>query len=307
MSRRTTKMTSARRSRSKKKEKTEDEEMLEKEPKGSFAWKLFLPSQIKTLITCDSPEDLEEKMGIALNFDQYEVDLREGAQVDYFVTAFHWAKEKAFDDRQLGGFMALLSSILDNLKENNMPKTENIKFLKDSFLGVGLDNPEQIPISLYFFTLEQAKDVMEYLLTTFFQHYDLYDFLFKNEQDELIIGSDLTAEVCPEDVGPLPPPLEEAMLFETFEKFVLEKTPETEEEVAEKADAAITDELTDAVLKAVEASPDDAVKNVSPEELRKVIEKVTNELILPTKKELREKIKEKETTYLAKIGKVQPK
>lgn len=300
-------MTSARRSRQKKKEKTEDEEMLEKEPKGSFAWKIFLPSQIRTLITCETPEDLEEKMGIALNFDQYEVDLREGAQVDYYVAAFHWAKEKSFDDRQLGGFMALLSAVLDNLKENNMSKSENIKFLKDCFVGVGLDNPEQIPISLYFFTLEQAKDIMEYLITTFFQHYELYDFLFKTEQDELIIGSDLTAEVCPEDNGPVPPPLEEAMTLETYEKFVLEKM-ETDEEAAEREkDAAMTEELTDAVLKAVESSPDEAVKNVTAEELRKVIEKVTNELIIPTKKELKEKIKEKETTYLAKIGKVQVK
>ena len=100
-------------------------------------------------------------MAHALNFDQYEVDLREGAQVDYYVTGFHWAMQKSFDERQLGGFMGLLSTILDHMRESEMPKAENIMYLKDYFIGVGLDNPEQIPISLYFFTLDQAKDIME--------------------------------------------------------------------------------------------------------------------------------------------------
>lgn len=118
-------------------------------------------------------------MASTLNFDQYDVDLREGAQVDYYVAAFHWAQQKSFDERQLGGFMGLLSTLLDNLKDNSVSKVENIKYLKDCFIGVGLDNPEQFPISLYFYTLEQAKDVMEYLLTTFFQHYELYEYLFK--------------------------------------------------------------------------------------------------------------------------------
>lgn len=52
-------MLSARRSKVKKKEKTDDEETIEKEPKGSFAWKVFLPSQIKTLVSSENPEDLE--------------------------------------------------------------------------------------------------------------------------------------------------------------------------------------------------------------------------------------------------------
>lgn len=52
-------MLSARRSKKKKNEKNEDEEMIEKEPRGSFAWKLFLPSQIRTLASTENIEDLE--------------------------------------------------------------------------------------------------------------------------------------------------------------------------------------------------------------------------------------------------------
>lgn len=72
-------------------------------------------------------------------------------------------------------------------------------------------------------------------------------------------------------------------------------------------DEETADDVANAVMQAVQSSDDTTVRQVSPDELRKVILKVTNEMILPAKKELKDKIKEREQSYVAKIGKVQVK
>jgi len=51
-----------------------------------------------------------------LNYEQHEVELKEAAQLDYYVTAFHWAIKNNFDDRQLSGFMTLVTNLLHNIK-----------------------------------------------------------------------------------------------------------------------------------------------------------------------------------------------
>lgn len=80
-----------------------------------------------------------------------------------------------------------------------------------------------------------------------------------------------------------------------------------EESADEGNEDAITEDLTEAVLKAVESSESEAVKTVPATELRRIIEKVTREMIIPAKTELRNKIKDKESTYLARIEKIHPK
>ena len=75
----------------------------------------------------------------------------------------------------------------------------------------------------------------------------------------------------------------------------------------EETDDATADNLIGAVMDAVEASGNDVVKTVSTSELRGIIERVTREMILPAKTELKSKIKEKEQSYLNRIGKIQVK
>lgn len=75
-----------------------------------------------------------------------------------------------------------------------MKKSENFNFLKDCFTGIASDNLNVVSIPLYFFKLDHAKSIMDYVLKSFFQHYNLYEFLFKNEQDKLIIGNDVSLQ-----------------------------------------------------------------------------------------------------------------
>ena len=55
-------------------------------------------------------------MGTVMEFEQHEVELKEACVLDYYVTAFHWAKERNFDERQLSGFITLVSNLLENMR-----------------------------------------------------------------------------------------------------------------------------------------------------------------------------------------------
>ena len=66
-------------------------------------------------------------------------------------------------------------------------------------------------------------------------------------------------------------------------------------------------EFTDAVLDALQSSQHDVIKSVPTHELRKIIERIVNDTIIPAKTEIHNKIKEKEAAYLARISHIQTK
>uniref|UniRef100_H2ZG11 Uncharacterized protein n=1 Tax=Ciona savignyi TaxID=51511 RepID=H2ZG11_CIOSA len=216
---------SAARKRGKKKEADPDEEAIDKEPSGSFAWKILVPSQVRILSQCPTPEDLEEKMSGILSLASHALDLKEASQLDVFVVSFHWAKEQGFDERQLSGFITLLHNVLENIK-SDMGKAANFQYVKECFSGVGSDNPDLVSIPLYFFKLEHAKLIIKYLISTIFQHYSLFHYLYYQQQDELIIGTDMKLESCPIGSSPYPVPLQEALPLDVYEEHFIESEPE---------------------------------------------------------------------------------
>ena len=84
------------------------------------------------------------------------------------------------------------TNIMHCFPEKRMSKSANLTYLKECFSGVGVENPNVVSVPLYFFKLEDAKMIMQYLISTLFYHYSLYEFLFTQQQDELIVGSDVS-------------------------------------------------------------------------------------------------------------------
>lgn len=279
-----------------------DDEIINKEPSGSFAWKVLPPSQIKLLLQCKTPKDVEVKMAEALGYSNYEVDLKQACLLDTFVISFHWAKQQGFDERQLGGFITLLSNMLKNIQDERMGKLENLKYLRECFSGVGSDTPDVVPIPLYFFKSDHGKAVLDYLINSVIKQYSLFEYIHAEEQDELIIGTDLLVEVCPETL-PYPAPLEEGLPASTFDDVSMYQKEKEERELAAK-EASLTEQFTDAILNEVEASDSEAVKTIPTVEIRKLIEKFTKEMILPAQIDIENKIKDKESVYMSKIAKL---
>jgi hypothetical protein len=61
-----------------------------------------------------------------------------------------------------------------------MSLSENIKELQTLMTGVGVPD---VPTSLECFTSEVATMALQYIQTTLFQHYTLFQYLFTEEQD----------------------------------------------------------------------------------------------------------------------------
>lgn len=246
-------------------------------------------------------------MALTMGFQSYQTDLKEASLLDYYTTLFHWGMEKKYDNRQLGGLITLGSKLISNLEEKLFTRPDNIKFLNECFSGIGSENPDNVSIQLYFFTLQDAKDIVQYIFSTFFHHYRLYRFLFTGEQDELIIGSDLSVNVCPETIGPFPQPLEEAIPKEILDMMAKAKEDAEVPEVDDNEDLLQTEELAEAVLTVVKESDKASLKNVTKEDVKKVLDKIRSEMIIPANTELKDKIKEKELDYVSKINKLQIK
>ncbi|EMP40432.1 hypothetical protein UY3_02332 [Chelonia mydas] len=133
---------------------------------------------------------MERKLEEFLNFRQIKTSLKEAVLLDYYVSGFWWAKEMDFTHVQLSGFMAILNFLLENLSTKHMTLEDNIEELGRAMAGIGESHSEKSG-GLDFFSVDQAKAIINYLKISLFQHYKLYEYLFHNPREELVIGDEL--------------------------------------------------------------------------------------------------------------------
>ena len=77
------------------------------------------------------------------------------------------------------------------IADKRMGKLENLKFLRECFSGIGSDTPDVVPIPLYFFNSDHGKAVLDYLINSVIKQYSLFEYIHAEEQDELIVGTDV--------------------------------------------------------------------------------------------------------------------
>ncbi|NWW47966.1 CBCO1 protein, partial [Pedionomus torquatus] len=124
-----------------------------------------------------------------LNFKQLETSLKEAILLDYYTAGFWWAKERNFSVIQLSGFMDLLNFLLENLSDKHMTLGDNLKELGKAMAGIGETDSERSG-DLNFFSIEQAKAVIDYLNISLFKHYKQYEYLFHSPREELVISNE---------------------------------------------------------------------------------------------------------------------
>ncbi|XP_071605240.1 ciliary-associated calcium-binding coiled-coil protein 1 isoform X2 [Heliangelus exortis] len=158
--------------------------------------RMFLsPSQIATLSE-QSIEEAQIKLGEFLNFKQ--TSLKEAILLDYYTAGFCWAKEMNFSLVQLSGFMDLLNFLLENISDKHMTLGENLKELGKAMSGIG-DTDSERSGDLTFFSIEQAKAIIDYLNISLFKYYKQYEYLFHSAREEHVISNEgPDQEPCPE-------------------------------------------------------------------------------------------------------------
>ncbi|XP_025029622.1 ciliary-associated calcium-binding coiled-coil protein 1 [Python bivittatus] len=257
-----------------------------------MAWNFLSLAEVSIMLEQDVA-GVQKSMEEFLNLKHRLTSLKEAALLDYYVSGFWWARGLEFSSVQLGGFLALLNLLLDNLETRHMTLEENIQELADAMAGIGQAHSE-ISGGFEFFTVGQAKAIINYLKSSLFQHYALYEYLFHSPREELVIGDENVVELVKPANTPFPAPLEEGLPCDIYSTFVA-LTPEEEDLTKEQEGAVLPEEPTEIQGAA------DPLMGYTVEEVRLVLGQVTNEIISSIQSEIYEKLQMQEDIYSARI------
>ncbi|NXV04623.1 CBCO1 protein, partial [Cettia cetti] len=131
------------------------------------------------------------KMEEFLNLTHLKTSLKEAILLDYYTAGFSWAKEMNFSLIQLSGFMDLLNFALENLSSKHMTLGDNLKELERAMTEIGeTESEERSFFDLNLFSTEQAKAIIDYLVTSLFKHYKAYEYLFHSRREEPVISNE---------------------------------------------------------------------------------------------------------------------
>ncbi|XP_041476606.1 ciliary-associated calcium-binding coiled-coil protein 1-like isoform X2 [Lytechinus variegatus] len=290
-------------SQQRKTKKDEEAKAVEKEQ--SLAWKVLTNSQVQSLLALEI-EDVEKSLSEILSLSDFKTDLKDATLLDYYTSAFWWAKEENFDAQQVSGFFTVVHTLMANIKDN-MTAAENLTELRKMMVGIGT-NVDEANGGLDFLSLKQAKIITSFLETTLFQHYSLYHFLHHGEREEQIICTDLCVETLPAASMPYPPPLEEGIEEAVYLSHIApppQETKEEEEVVDENADEKIPEISGDDMN---EQGDGDVVKDVlagvTVEEVKTVFDKVAKEMFAGLQDEVALKLKEREADIITRINRI---
>ncbi|KAM8924661.1 ciliary-associated calcium-binding coiled-coil protein 1 [Pelodytes ibericus] len=190
--------------------------VIEKEDSPTY---VFLSLEQITSLLEQDVDGVQRKMEVILNFNEPQTNLKEAVLVDYYVSGFWWGKEKNFSSQQLIGFMGLLHHLMGNIETKGMKLEENFLELSRALAGIG-NSILSGRGSLSTFSVDQAKEVIDYFKISLFQHYKLYEWMFNFPREELVLNAKQVIEVAKPADTPFPAPLEEGISSEIYFQFI---------------------------------------------------------------------------------------
>uniref|UniRef100_A0A667X963 Ciliary associated calcium binding coiled-coil 1 n=1 Tax=Myripristis murdjan TaxID=586833 RepID=A0A667X963_9TELE len=164
--------------------------------------------------------------------------MKEAALLDYYVCGFWWAKEAGLTPTQTSFTMGVLHMLLDNIREKQMGFVDNVMEFAKALAGAQQHSaPRGDTVSLL--DREQAAALTDYIRSSLFQKYRLYELLFTSAREKLLIGMERTIEVIGGENTFTP--LEEGMPAELYYNYVASPPiPEHEEVMDEWTDHLIS-------------------------------------------------------------------
>ncbi|XP_054063016.1 ciliary-associated calcium-binding coiled-coil protein 1 isoform X3 [Rissa tridactyla] len=245
-------------------------------------------------------EGVQKKLEEFLNFKQLKTSLKEAILLDYYTAGFWWAKERNFSVIQLSGFMDLLNYLLENLSDKHMTLGDNLKELAKAMAGIGETDSERSG-DLNFFSIEQAKAIIDYLNISLFKQYKLYEYLFHSPREEVVISNEYVIELAPPAVPPFPALLEEGIPSDIYSSFII--SPATAETESKGSDQDLEGYLEEPCPE-VESFEADAVADVTDEDQKSTVGEIPNEIIVNLEAEINEKLQMQEEAYTLRTEKL---
>ncbi|XP_061184976.1 ciliary-associated calcium-binding coiled-coil protein 1-like isoform X3 [Saccostrea echinata] len=259
----------------------------------SFAYKILSQEQCTELLSLEVT-DIQKKLCETFSLSNYRTHLQDAATLDYYTSAIWWGKQQSFTPQQLSGFFTVVHTLFTNVKDQHLHLVDNLKEMQKMLRGIEPEYSDVKSAGLDFFNLQQAKSISEYMFTSLFQHYKLFEFMFSHTQAEEIIGTDLEIEVAKPAALPFPPPLDEGVEESLFTAYIATPPPSPEPEVDDSAKMSEPPPVEDI----------DAFSELTPQDVIEVVESVTKELMSGLQLDIAAKLREKENNLIQKINKV---
>lgn len=262
---------------------------------STLLWKYLKKKDVEQLENL-IPFEIEKYIAELFNLNSYEIDLKEACYLDFYVTQYYWTtRQKKFNHELTSAFFTVAYELMNNLREKNLSLADIVHIYEKLLLEANDCNV---------FPDDVLKNVITHLERTFFQQYKLYKYVINETQSEILIPKEIMIE-CPKPVEQhYPAPLDEAMSEQTYNKYVL-KIDDDEEKIGHKSGTVIEeDENQDFEIKQELIDQiSEKFSGLSIEDARKIIFEVTNEMVTDLKSDMKNKIKERESSLLNELEK----
>ncbi|XP_062489989.1 ciliary-associated calcium-binding coiled-coil protein 1 isoform X1 [Pezoporus occidentalis] len=260
----------------------------------------FLSLSQITALSEQNEEEFQKNLKEFLNFKHLSTSLKEAILLDYYTAGFWWAKEMNFSLIQLSGFMDLLNFLLENLSDKHMSLGDNLKELGRAMAGTGETNTE-ISGDLNFFSIEQAKAVIDYLNISLFKHYKLYEYLFHSPREELVTSNESAIELAEPADPPFPALLEEGIPSGIYSSFI---TSLTAAETGSKGSDQEESDQGEELCPEADSFEVDSVAAVTAEDQKSAEYEIPNEIIGNLEADINEKLQMQEVAYTSSAEKL---
>ncbi|KAM7226951.1 hypothetical protein CapIbe_022026 [Capra ibex] len=256
----------------------------------------FLSVAQITEILAEDVDGVQQKLEKFLNFKNLQTCLKEASLLDYYVSGFLWAKGMDFSVIQYSKFMTLLDMLLHNLRTLHMSLEDSIKWLGEVMAEIGPSHKNE---KWNIFDVKQANAIVDYLKISLFQHYKLYEFLFFSAREEIVIGTEQLIEVVNPADHPFPDPLEEGISFDVYSTFI-EPPPPLDMEIK----GLNQEQGPEESQPEADTSETDLLVGFTIEEIKSVLDQVTDDILISIQTEINEKLQIQEEAFNARIEKL---
>ncbi|KAI8916887.1 flagellar C1a complex subunit C1a-32-domain-containing protein [Entophlyctis helioformis] len=264
----------------------------QKDSEVSLAWLYLTADQIDELDACEPEEELA-KIAQFLCVLGWKEDLQNSILLSFYHSCYYFAKENKFAPIQISVFFSIMKITLDKTFDKSLSHlhalSEFKKLLFDYMASPSLNQVNQSAsnalesASWEIFGPQECKLIVDYAISTIFQHHRLYQYVFTNEQEKQEIELPITLELPPN-----PPPLSEGITFEAYE------TEQRARELAER-DLLDAESLANAV---------DILDSLSPEEIKQTALDVIAGLLEGISSEFDKMLLEQRDRFLSQMAKV---
>ncbi|KAL2918230.1 hypothetical protein HK105_202157 [Polyrhizophydium stewartii] len=264
----------------------------QKDGEVSLAW-LYLPAELIDELDSCEPEDELAKIAQALGITGWKEDLQSSILVSFYHSNYTFAKENKFSQIQISVVFSILKATLDKALEKSLVQVMAIAEFKKMLFDYTSTAPSALAnqssasavesAGWEIFSPGESKLIIDYAMSTLFQHYRLFQYVFSNEQEKQEIECPVQIEL-----PPTAPPLADAITLEAYE---------TEQRAREQAER----ELMDAQGLANAA---DALEALPPEELKLITLDTISSLLESVSAEFDRMLLDQRQRFLAQFSKI---